>query len=52
MHEGGVSVQHRSVVGPTSLTDENGKTDTDHTVSLIFLTCYYYLACLVLLLKE
>ncbi|XP_015891733.2 histone-lysine N-methyltransferase EZA1 isoform X3 [Ziziphus jujuba] len=31
MHEGGVSMPHGSVVGPSSFTEDNGKTDTDHT---------------------
>ncbi|PON61716.1 Histone-lysine N-methyltransferase, EZ [Parasponia andersonii] len=31
MHEGGVSMPHRSVIGPSSFMDENGKTDTDNT---------------------
>lgn len=35
MHEGGVSIPHRTVVGPTSLVEDNGKTDTDQTVSII-----------------
>lgn len=37
MHEGGVSMPHGSVVGPSSFTEDNGKTDTDHTVSIIIL---------------
>lgn len=35
MHEGGVSIPHKSVVGPTSIIEDNGKTDTDQTVSII-----------------
>lgn len=51
MHEGGVSMPYRSNVGSSSFLDENGKTDTDCTVSIIgflllsSLLLLFYLFC-------
>lgn len=35
MHAGEVSMPHKSNIGSSSFLDENGKTDTDCTVSII-----------------
>lgn len=47
MYEGGVSMPHRFAIGPSSSMEDNGKTDTEHTVSLVspFLSFALNLLC-------
>jgi histone-lysine N-methyltransferase EZH2 len=42
MHEGGASMLHRSMVAPSSITEDNGKADTEFTVSI---PIFFFLAC-------
>lgn len=44
MHNAGASMPNRSVVGPFSFMEDNGKANMDQTVSIeeLFLSCFFY----------